>query len=66
MRSPFAEAAAFAGYHGDIDWDERVISTSSIILMFFSVTTFCGERNLRLVLILLLANPADGIPKEYF
>jgi hypothetical protein len=44
---------AFTGCHSDIDWDERVISTFSIILMFLFVGTYCGDSNLRLVLILL-------------
>jgi hypothetical protein len=68
MRSPLPEAClisvAFTGYHSDIDWDERVISTFSIILMLLFVIPYCGESNLRLVLILLFANPAAGIPKE--
>jgi hypothetical protein len=54
----------FAGNHSDIDWDERVISTFSIILMLLFVSTYCGESNLRLVLILLFENPAAGIPKN--
>jgi hypothetical protein len=54
---------AFTGYHRDIDWDERVISTFSIILMLFA-STYCGESNLRLALILLFEIPAAGIPKE--
>ena len=65
MRSPLPEVCliymAFTGYHSNIDWDERVISTFSIILMFLFVSSYCGERNLRLVLI-LFENPAAGIP----
>jgi len=68
MRSPLPEvcliSVAFTGYHSDIDCDERVISTFSIILMFLFASSYCGESNLRLVLILLFENPAGGIPKE--
>jgi hypothetical protein len=67
MRIPLHEvcliSVALIGYHGDIDWDERVISTFSIILMSLFVSSYCGASNLRLVLI-LFENPAAGIPKE--
>ena len=68
MKIPFAEvclkSVAFAGYHSDIDWDERLISTSSVIVMCLFVSTYCGESNLRLLWIFFFLNPAAGIPKE--